>query len=154
MPHKFYHGKTGLVWNVTPRAVGVQINKRVGNRIIPKRLHVRVEHVKHSHSRKEFLERVIKNEDIKKEAKASGSQCPLSPIPPPNTHPTSHLYPLRCMRGWDMDGTSVCNCVVGYRQMRSGVASDGRQMCVAAAAMVHTMELRRRGCAVRRCGPM
>jgi hypothetical protein len=23
MPHKFYHGRTGIVWNVTPRAVGV-----------------------------------------------------------------------------------------------------------------------------------
>ena len=37
MPHKFYHGKTGIVWNVTPRAVGVEINKQVGNRIIPKK---------------------------------------------------------------------------------------------------------------------
>jgi len=74
MPHKFYHGKTGLVWNITPRAVGVQVNKRVGNRIIQKRLHVRVEHVKHSHSRKDFLERVVRNEELKKEAKANGSQ--------------------------------------------------------------------------------
>jgi ribosomal protein L21E len=29
MPHKWYHGKTGLVWNVTKRAIGVEINKRV-----------------------------------------------------------------------------------------------------------------------------
>ena len=54
--------------------VGVQVNKRVGNRIIAKRLHVRIEHVKHSSSRKDFLERVIRNEEIKNEAKASGSQ--------------------------------------------------------------------------------
>ena len=74
MPHKFYHGKTGLVWNVTPRAVGVQVNKRVGNRILPKRLHVRIEHVKHSSSRKDFLERVIRNEKIKQDNKQSGSQ--------------------------------------------------------------------------------
>ena len=25
MPHKFYHGRTGIVWNVTPRAVGVVV---------------------------------------------------------------------------------------------------------------------------------
>jgi large subunit ribosomal protein L21e len=29
MPHKFYHGRTGIVWNVTKRAVGVVINKQV-----------------------------------------------------------------------------------------------------------------------------
>lgn len=30
MPYKFYHGKTGRVFNVTQHAVGVIINKRVG----------------------------------------------------------------------------------------------------------------------------
>ena len=30
MPHKFYHGRTGIVWNVTKRAVGVVMNKQVG----------------------------------------------------------------------------------------------------------------------------
>jgi hypothetical protein len=29
MPHKWYHGKTGVVWNVTKRAIGVEVNKRV-----------------------------------------------------------------------------------------------------------------------------
>ena len=29
MPHKFYHGRTGRVWNVTKRALGVEINKQV-----------------------------------------------------------------------------------------------------------------------------
>ncbi|CAL9091114.1 unnamed protein product [Musa textilis] len=29
MPHKFYHGRTGKVWNVTKRAIGVEINKQV-----------------------------------------------------------------------------------------------------------------------------
>jgi len=37
MPYKFYHGKTGRVYNVTPRALGVIVNKRVGNRIMAKR---------------------------------------------------------------------------------------------------------------------
>jgi large subunit ribosomal protein L21e len=29
MPQKFYHGKTGRIWNITPRAVGVEVNKQV-----------------------------------------------------------------------------------------------------------------------------
>merc|ERR1711885_98195 len=30
IPHKFYHGRTGVVFNVTPHAVGVIVNKKVG----------------------------------------------------------------------------------------------------------------------------
>ncbi|RUS78904.1 hypothetical protein EGW08_013347 [Elysia chlorotica] len=30
MPYKFYHGKTGRIFNVTPHAVGVEVNKQVG----------------------------------------------------------------------------------------------------------------------------
>lgn len=29
MPHKFYHGKTGRVFNITKHAVGVVMNKQV-----------------------------------------------------------------------------------------------------------------------------
>ena len=29
MPHKVYHGRTGVIWNVTKRAVGVEVNKQV-----------------------------------------------------------------------------------------------------------------------------
>ncbi len=29
MPFKVYHGRTGKVWNVTKRAVGVEVNKQV-----------------------------------------------------------------------------------------------------------------------------
>eukprot|EP01101_Sappina_pedata_P008881 TRINITY_DN5015_c0_g1_i1.p1 TRINITY_DN5015_c0_g1~~TRINITY_DN5015_c0_g1_i1.p1 ORF type:complete len:160 (+),score=79.41 TRINITY_DN5015_c0_g1_i1:73-552(+) len=61
MPHRFYHGKTGKVWNVTPRAIGVEVNKRVGNRIIKKRIHVRVEHVQKSKCQQEFKRRVAQN---------------------------------------------------------------------------------------------
>ncbi|XP_038697732.1 60S ribosomal protein L21-1-like [Tripterygium wilfordii] len=28
MPHKFYHGRTGPVWNVTKRTIGVEVNKQ------------------------------------------------------------------------------------------------------------------------------
>lgn len=53
MPYKVYHGKTGVVYNVTKSAVGVIIYKVVGNRYIEKRVNVRIEHVTHSRSREE-----------------------------------------------------------------------------------------------------
>ena len=28
MPHKTYHGRTGIVFNVTRRALGVEVNKQ------------------------------------------------------------------------------------------------------------------------------
>lgn len=34
MPHKFYHGRTGRVWNVTKRAIGVEVNKQVWNSLV------------------------------------------------------------------------------------------------------------------------
>lgn len=77
MPHKSYHGRTGRVYNVTPHALGVIVNKRVRNRIIPKRINVRVEHVKHSKCRQEFLTRMKTNESVKaayKAAKKAGKE--------------------------------------------------------------------------------
>jgi large subunit ribosomal protein L21e len=74
MPHKFYHGKTGRVWNVTKHAVGVIVNKRVGPRIIPKRIHVRVEHVRLSSCREAFKDRVRANDKAKRDAKAAGTR--------------------------------------------------------------------------------
>ena len=81
MPHKFYHGKTGRVFNVTTHALGVIVNKRVGNRIIPKRIHVRVEHVRMSNSREAFKERVRDNDKRKKEAKANGTRVDIKRQP-------------------------------------------------------------------------
>lgn len=36
MAHKVYHGKTGVVYNVTKSAVGVILYKKVGNRYLEK----------------------------------------------------------------------------------------------------------------------
>jgi large subunit ribosomal protein L21e len=55
MPHKYYHGRTGIVWNVTPRGVGVIVNKPHRNRILRKRICVRAEHVRPSDCRKAFV---------------------------------------------------------------------------------------------------
>merc|ERR1711881_777512 len=70
MCYKFYHGKTGVIWNVTKRSVGVIINKQVGGRIKRKKIHVRIEHVRPSNCRKDFLTRVRDNEDYKRKVKA------------------------------------------------------------------------------------
>lgn len=47
MPHKCYHGKTVRVHNVTHHAVGI-VNKQVKGKIVAKRIHVHIEHIKHS----------------------------------------------------------------------------------------------------------
>ncbi|GLJ47104.1 hypothetical protein SUGI_0994710 [Cryptomeria japonica] len=72
MPHKFYHGRTGIVWNITKRAIGVEMNKQVGNRIIKKRIHVRIEHVQPSRCQEDFKLRIQKNDELKVEAKKLG----------------------------------------------------------------------------------
>ena len=81
MPHKVYHGKTGVIYNVTKSAVGVIIYKRVGNRFIEKRVNVRIEHVSLSRSREEFIRRVKDNAAKKLKAKEEGSHMYLKRQP-------------------------------------------------------------------------
>ena len=81
MPFKFYHGKTGVIFDVTKHSVGVVVNKRVGGRIIPKRLHVRVEHVRMSRSRTAFVDRVHENDKVKRAFKAGGEFVNVKRIP-------------------------------------------------------------------------
>merc|ERR1711999_17205 len=89
MPHKAYHGKTGRVFNVSKRAVGVVVNKRVRGQILAKRICVRIEHVKHSQCRKDFLDRVHANEVKKAEAKATGTPGKRLPLAPKDAHVVS-----------------------------------------------------------------
>ena len=72
MPQKYYHGKTGVVFNITKTSVGVVINKKVRSRLIPKRIHIRIEHVRKSQSREAFVARVRQNDKLKEEAKKKG----------------------------------------------------------------------------------
>ncbi|KAE8751781.1 hypothetical protein FOCC_FOCC001630 [Frankliniella occidentalis] len=81
MPHKSYHGRTGRVFNVSRHALGVIVNKRVRGRIIPKRINLRIEHVKHSKCREDFLTRVKENERLRKAARTSGQAATLKRIP-------------------------------------------------------------------------
>ncbi|KAF0853003.1 60S large subunit ribosomal protein eL21 (rpL21) [Andalucia godoyi] len=84
MPHKFYHGKTGVVWNISPQAIGVELNKQVRNRIVKKRIHVRVEHLKKSRSSLDFIARRARNEQLKRDAKKTGVKAVIKrqPIQP------------------------------------------------------------------------
>jgi len=74
MPYKYYHGRTGTVFNVNPRSIGVIVNKQVRNRIIPKRLHIRIEHLRQSSCRKAFVARVQENDKKKTEANKQGKR--------------------------------------------------------------------------------
>lgn len=74
MPHKYYHGRTGQIWNVTPHAVGVEVNKRVRNRIIVKRLHVRIDHIRPSRCQEDFNFRKRELPKLRAAAKKAGSK--------------------------------------------------------------------------------
>eukprot|EP00993_Chasmostoma_nieuportense_P005253 NODE_5883_length_598_cov_133.025478_g5718_i0.p1 GENE.NODE_5883_length_598_cov_133.025478_g5718_i0~~NODE_5883_length_598_cov_133.025478_g5718_i0.p1 ORF type:complete len:182 (+),score=29.99 NODE_5883_length_598_cov_133.025478_g5718_i0:67-546(+) len=65
MPHKYYHGRTGTVCNVTPRGLSVLINKRVRHRIIRKKICIRHEHVRKSRCQEDFKARVKHNEMVR-----------------------------------------------------------------------------------------
>lgn len=81
MPYKVYHGKTGVVYNVTKSAVGVILYKQVGNRYMEKRINVRIEHVRHSRSREDFLKRVKTNYALTQKAKEDGVPQNLKRLP-------------------------------------------------------------------------
>jgi large subunit ribosomal protein L21e len=81
MPHKVYHGKTGVVYNVTKSAVGVIIYKKVKHRYLEKRVNIRIEHVHLSRSREDFLKRVKKNAESKKTAKTEGTTVQVKRLP-------------------------------------------------------------------------
>jgi hypothetical protein len=68
------HSRTGIVYNVTKSAVGVIVYKVVGNRYLEKRVNLRVEHVRHSKCRQEFLDRVKRNHDAHVIAKEKGGK--------------------------------------------------------------------------------
>jgi large subunit ribosomal protein L21e len=81
MPHKYYQGKTGRIFNVNAHALGVIINKCVRGRIIHKRLNIRIEHLQKSQCREAFKLRVQKNDAAKAEAKKKGEKILTKRIP-------------------------------------------------------------------------
>lgn len=81
MPHKFYHGKTGRVYNISKQACGVIINKQVRNRIVKKRVHVRIEHLRKSQCREAFKARCKDNDARKVAAKKEGKIISTKRLP-------------------------------------------------------------------------
>jgi large subunit ribosomal protein L21e len=81
MPFKFYHGRTGIVFNLTKSSVGVRVNKFVNGRIIEKRIHVRIEHIRKSKCQQEILARKLRNESLKAAARAGGEKADLKRHP-------------------------------------------------------------------------
>ncbi|RVD90777.1 60S ribosomal protein L21 [Tubulinosema ratisbonensis] len=76
MPYKYYHGKTGRIYNVDQKAVTVIVGRRFGNKIVEKMITCRIEHIRPSNCRKEFLERKSRYEELKKEAIANNLPLP------------------------------------------------------------------------------
>ncbi|KAL7917622.1 ribosomal protein L21e domain-containing protein [Trichoderma austrokoningii] len=81
MPFKVYHGKTGVIYNVTKSSVGVIVYKKVKHRYLEKRINIRVEHVQPSRSREDFIKRVKANAEAKKQARADGVTVQVKRLP-------------------------------------------------------------------------
>merc|ERR1712226_239485 len=74
LPHYFYHGKTGKIFNLNKNSAGVVINKQVRNRIVQKKMNIRIEHLRPSRCRTAFIERIKANDTLKAEAKKAGQR--------------------------------------------------------------------------------
>ena len=84
MPHKFYHGRTGRVFDISPNSIGVIVNKQVRNRIVEKRIHVRVEHLRISTCNANFKKHVKAVEEAKRKEpkkKQMTKRLPTGPLP-------------------------------------------------------------------------
>lgn len=68
MPHKTYHGRTGKIYKADERTVGVKVKRIIGNKQIEERLNIRIEHLKPSRCREEFLARSREYHKLKQES--------------------------------------------------------------------------------------
>jgi len=74
LPHYFYHGKTGRIFNLNKNSAGIIVNKRVRGKIIPKKMNCRIEHLRISRCRTAFNARIQANDKLKHEAKLAGQR--------------------------------------------------------------------------------
>jgi hypothetical protein len=79
----------------------VVVNKRIKNRILAKRINVRIEHVKHSGCRTEFLRRAAENDAVKAQATKEGKKAPN----------------MKRQVSFNFDFQIVCICVRNFRQL-------------------------------------
>lgn len=81
MPFNYYHGRTGKIFNITKRGVGVLINKRVRQRIEVKKISVRIEHVRKSKCNVDFIKRKRERNQLIQEAKMRNEKAVLKRMP-------------------------------------------------------------------------
>ncbi|GAB0494093.1 hypothetical protein MMPV_005383 [Pyropia vietnamensis] len=93
MPYKYYHGKTGRIFNISRTAVGVEVNKKVRGKILLKRFHIRVEHVKKSRCDEDFKLRVKTNDALSRAARLKGKKAVLPKRQPAGPRPAMILAP-------------------------------------------------------------
>jgi large subunit ribosomal protein L21e len=72
MPHKYYHGKTGRVYNTNPHSAGVVFFRKSGGKILLKPVNVRIEHLTPSRSNEDTAKRYREYGQKHAEAKAEG----------------------------------------------------------------------------------
>lgn len=77
MPHKYYHGRTGRIFDVKPRSVDIALYKRVRGRYVIKKISARVEHIRQSRCREDTLRRMEENKEILERAEKEGIVEPL-----------------------------------------------------------------------------
>ena len=90
MPFKGYHGRTGVVFDVTKTAVGVEVNKQV-----KKRIHVKVDHIRPSKCRLQHLNRVKENDAIKRAKNAEKVCLKRVPAQPRAAHTVVPAKPVK-----------------------------------------------------------
>lgn len=72
MPHKYYHGKTGIVFNVNPNSYGVIFYRRVHGKRIERSMHIRPEHLTLSRSTEDMKRKQREYAEKVKQAGDSG----------------------------------------------------------------------------------
>mmetsp|Transcript_42169 Transcript_42169/g.83845 ORF Transcript_42169/g.83845 Transcript_42169/m.83845 type:complete len:161 (+) Transcript_42169:50-532(+) len=93
MPFKHYHGRTGVVFNVNKRAVGVIVNKEVNGRILRKQLHISTPHLLPSTCQSQIIARKKANDAHKAAVKAGKAE--KKNLKRVNTQPkASYFYQL------------------------------------------------------------
>jgi len=75
LPFKFYHGKTGKIFSITKFSAGVEVEKKVGNRKIIKRLNVRLEHLVKSKTRINFHDKLKNRDRIRRISHIEGNKA-------------------------------------------------------------------------------
>ncbi|CAD26610.1 60S RIBOSOMAL PROTEIN L21 [Encephalitozoon cuniculi GB-M1] len=72
MPHKYYHGRTGRVYDVKPRSLNVALYKRVRGKYVIKKIIVRIEHVRKSRCSEESQKRILMAAEMARDAESRG----------------------------------------------------------------------------------